>query len=53
MIADPNPIPLARVAPWSPFVGHALTVIALALGGLSSFHAMRAEVVKVSGAKAD
>jgi hypothetical protein len=32
---------------WSPFVGHALTVVALALGGLSSFHALRAEVVEL------
>src|SRR5262245_37102257 len=32
---------------WSPFVGHALTVLALALGGLSSFHALRAEVVEL------
>jgi hypothetical protein len=40
---DP-PLPTAR---WSPFVGHALTVGALALGGLSSFHALRAEVVEL------
>jgi hypothetical protein len=33
--------------PWSPFVGHALTVLALTLGGLSSFHALRAEVVEL------
>jgi hypothetical protein len=32
---------------WSPFVGHALTVLALALGGLSSFHTLRAEVVEL------
>src|ERR671935_1483463 len=32
---------------WQPFVGHALTVVALALGGLSSFHALRAEVVEL------
>ena len=32
---------------WPPFVGHALTVVALALGGLSSFHALRAEVVEL------
>src|SRR5436190_17758053 len=32
---------------WSPFVGHSLTVLALALGGLSSFHALRAEVVEL------
>ena len=38
----PFPQPPPR---WSPFVGHALTVVALALGGLSSFHALRAEVV--------
>ena len=47
MIAETNPTSLARAAPWSPFVGHALTVIALALGGLSSFHALRAEVVEL------
>ncbi|HEY1377281.1 MAG TPA: hypothetical protein VGF55_10830 [Gemmataceae bacterium] len=40
----PPPIPVAR---WSPMVGHALTVVALALGGLSSFHALRAEVVEL------
>src|SRR5207248_1095739 len=33
--AFPHPPPR-----WSPFVGHALTVVALALGGLSSFHAL-------------
>jgi hypothetical protein len=32
---------------WSPFVGHTLTVLALALGGLSSFHTLRAEVVEL------
>jgi hypothetical protein len=38
-----------RVIPtrWSPMIGHALTVVALALGGLSSFHALRAEVVEL------
>ena len=40
--ALPQPTPR-----WSPFVGHALTVVALALGGLSSFHALRAEVVEL------
>jgi hypothetical protein len=44
MLTDPNPPPLSR---WSPIVGHALTVLALALGGLSSFHALRAEVVEL------
>jgi hypothetical protein len=44
MLSDPQPPPLAR---WSPLFGHALTVIALALGGLSSFHALRAEVVEL------
>jgi hypothetical protein len=38
------PPPAAR---WSPFAGHVLTVTALALGGLSSFHALRAEVVEL------
>jgi hypothetical protein len=48
MLTAPNTPPLTRlVAPWSPMVGHALTVIALALGGLSSFHALRAEVVEL------
>src|SRR5262249_40531193 len=42
-MTDSNP-PLTR---WQPFVGHALTVLALALGGLSSFHALRAEVVEL------
>ena len=47
MLPHANP-PLARfAAPWSPMVGHALTVVALALGGLSSFHALRAEVVEL------
>jgi hypothetical protein len=48
MLTAPNP-QMNRVSaiPWSPFVGHALTVIALALGGLSSFHALRAEVVEL------
>jgi hypothetical protein len=45
MIAEPHPPPFA--ARWSPMVGHALTVVALALGGLSSFHALRAEVVEL------
>lgn len=43
MITATHPTPTR----WSPFVGHALTVIALALGGLSSFHALRAEVVEL------
>ena len=43
MLTETNP-PLAR---FSPMVGHALTVVALALGGLSSFHALRAEVVEL------
>jgi hypothetical protein len=47
MLTDPNPPPLTRVIPWSPMIGHALTVVALALGGLSSFHALRAEVVEL------
>jgi hypothetical protein len=46
MIAASQPPPLIA-ARLSPFVGHALTVIALALGGLSSFHALRAEVVEL------
>src|SRR3954466_5726930 len=48
MLTAPHPPPLIRAAaPWSPMVGHALTVTALALGGLSSFHALRAEVVEL------
>ena len=43
----PEPPNRPTAPPWSPFVGHALTVIALALGGLSSFHALRAEVVEL------
>src|SRR5947209_7572634 len=43
MLTDTHP-PLAR---FSPMIGHALTVVALALGGLSSFHALRAEVVEL------
>jgi hypothetical protein len=46
-MAEPHPPPRPAGAPWSPFVGHALTVLALALGGLSSFHALRAEVVEL------
>jgi hypothetical protein len=29
------------------FLGHALTVVTLALGGLSSFHALKADVVEL------
>jgi hypothetical protein len=48
MLTAPHSSPLTRtVTPWSPMIGHALTVIALALGGLSSFHALRAEVVEL------
>src|ERR1700729_1582285 len=49
MLTAPHSPPPTRVTPipWSPMVGHALTVIALALGGLSSFHALRAEVVEL------
>ena len=48
MLNPSNPPPMTRfVAPWSPMIGHALTVVALALGGLSSFHALRAEVVEL------
>lgn len=32
---------------WQAFVGHGLTVLALSLGGLSSFHALRAEVLQL------
>src|SRR5438094_472960 len=32
---------------WQAFVGHAVTVLALAVGGLSSFHALKAEVVEL------
>ena len=32
---------------WQAFVGHALTILALAIGGLSSFHALKAEVVEL------
>jgi hypothetical protein len=47
-MTDPQPPPIRLPgAAWSPFVGHALTVLALALGGLSSFHALRAEVVEL------
>src|SRR3954463_3828797 len=46
MVTAPHPPPVIA-ARWSPMVGHALTVIALALGGLSSFHALRAEVVEL------
>src|SRR4051794_11363712 len=45
MLTAPLPPPLA--ARWSPMVGHALTVLALALGGLSSSHALRAGVVEL------
>jgi hypothetical protein len=47
-MTQPHPPPNRFAATaWSPFVGHALTVVALALGGLSSFHALRAEVVEL------
>src|SRR3954464_7172388 len=45
MLPAPHPPPVIA-ARWSRMVGHALTVIALALGGLASFHALRAEVVE-------
>jgi len=32
---------------WPPFLGHALTVATLALGGLSSFHALKSDVVEL------
>ena len=32
---------------WQAFVGHALTILALAIGGLSSFHALKTEVVEL------
>jgi hypothetical protein len=35
---------------WHLFAGHALTVLALALGGLSSFQTLRAEVVELRAA---
>jgi hypothetical protein len=38
------PEPVAR---WPVFLGHALTVATLAVGGLSSFHAIRADVVEL------
>ncbi|MBX7105181.1 MAG: hypothetical protein K1X57_13955 [Gemmataceae bacterium] len=34
-------------ARWPAFLGHALTVGTLALGGLSSFHAIRSDVVEL------
>ena len=44
-----NQAPVA--ADWSlkfpPFLGHALTVVTLALGGLSSFHALKSDVVEL------
>ena len=46
MLTTSHP-PSVLPARWSPMVGHALTVVALALGGLSSFHALRAEVVEL------
>jgi hypothetical protein len=41
-MSDPQPTPT-----WHSFLGHALTVLALALGGLTSFHALKAEVVEL------
>ncbi len=32
---------------WQSFIGHAVTVFALSLGGLSSFHSLRGEVVEL------
>ena len=39
----------ANVLPprWQSFIGHAVTVFALSLGGLSSFHSLRGEVVEL------
>src|SRR5947209_4105392 len=37
---------------WHLFAGHTLSVLALALGGLSSFQALRAEVVELRAAVA-
>lgn len=34
-------------AKWPAFLGHGLTVVTLALGGLSSFHALKADVVEL------
>ena len=39
--------PLHSSSRWHAFVGHALTVLALTVGGLSSFHALKAEVVEL------
>jgi hypothetical protein len=42
--------PMAESTPltrWPAFLGHALTVVTLALGGLSSFHALKADVVEL------
>lgn len=43
----PDARPEPRRPPPHPLLGHALTVVSLALGGLSSFHALRAEVVEL------
>lgn len=40
--------PLEMAPPrWGPLLGHALTVGTLALGGLSSFHALKSDVVEL------
>lgn len=40
-------IPDISATRWPAFVGHALTVGTLALGGLSSFHAIKSDVVEL------
>lgn len=42
-----SPAESAFFSRWPAFLGHALTVVTLALGGLSSFHALKADVVEL------
>ncbi len=42
------PSAVSEISPrWPPLLGHALTVVTLALGGLSSFHAIKSDVVEL------
>jgi len=41
------PTPIDIPARWPAFLGHALTMGTLALGGLSSFHALKSDVVEL------
>lgn len=42
-----SPTELMNSPRFPAFLGHALTVVTLALGGLSSFHALKSDVVEL------